>query len=87
MLCPDDEYDRSPCGTGSSAFVACRAASGALAAGEEILLESVIGSAYRLSCRPGPTGGVIPRITGQAHVMAESRLIFDADDPFRNGIV
>lgn len=87
VLCPDDEYDRSPCGTGSSAFVACRAASGTLAADEEILLESVIGSAYRLSCRPGPTGGVIPRITGQAHVMAESRLIFDADDPFRNGIV
>lgn len=86
VLCPDNEYDRSPCGTGSSAMTACLAASGALAEGDEITLESVIGSAYRLSYRPGPTGGVIPRITGQAHVMAESTLIFDAADPFRSGI-
>ena len=86
VLCPDNEYDRSPCGTGSSAMTACLAASGTLAEGDEITLESVIGSAYRLSYRPGPTGGVIPRITGQAHVMAEGTLIFDAADPFRSGI-
>lgn len=87
VLCPDDEYDRSPCGTGSSAFVSCLAASGQLSEGAEILLESVIGSSYRLSYQPGPTGGVIPRITGQAHVMAEATLMFDPNDPFKAGII
>lgn len=85
-LCPDDAYDRSPCGTGSSARLACLAAEGRLAPGEEIVQESVIGSTYRLSYQPGPNGGVLPRITGQAFVMAEATLIFDPADPFRNGI-
>lgn len=86
VLCPDDAYDRSPCGTGSSARLACLAEAGTLAAETEIVQESVIGSTYRLSWTPGPTGGVIPKITGQAWVMAESTLIFDATDPFRAGI-
>ena len=86
VLCPDDAYDRSPCGTGSSARLACLAADGRLAPGEEIVQASVIGSPYRMSYQPGPNGGVIPSITGQAFVMAESRLIFDPADPFRSGI-
>jgi proline racemase/4-hydroxyproline epimerase len=86
VLCPDDAYDRSPCGTGCSARLACLAADGKLAAGTEIVQHSVIGSSYRLSWQPGPTGGVIPSITGAAHVMAEATLIFDPADPFRNGI-
>lgn len=86
VLCPDDAYDRSPCGTGSSARLACLAAAGRLAEGEEIVQESVIGSTYRLSWRRGENGGVIPSITGQAFVMAESRLIFQPEDPFRLGI-
>lgn len=87
VLCPDDTYDRSPCGTGSSARLACLAANGCLGAGEEIIQESVIGSPYRLSFQHGPNGGVIPTITGQAFVMAESNLLFSASDPFRGGIV
>ncbi|NOD34559.1 MULTISPECIES: proline racemase family protein [unclassified Ruegeria] len=86
VLCPDDEYDRSPCGTGSSARLACLAADGVLAPGEEIIQESVIGSPYRLSYQPGPNGGVIPTLTGQAHVMAEGKLIFAQNDPFCAGI-
>lgn len=86
VLCPDDSYDRSPCGTGSSARLACLAAAGRLAEGEEIIQESIIGSEYRLSYRRGPAGGVIPAITGAAYVMAESRLLFLPEDPFRNGI-
>ncbi len=86
VLCPDDAYDRSPCGTGCSARLACLAADGRLAEGEEIVQESVIGSTYRLSWREGPTGGVIPAITGRAFVMAESRLLFLPEDPFRAGI-
>ena len=86
VLCPDDEYDRSPCGTGSSARLACLAAEGRLAPGQQIVQESVIGSPYTLSYQPGPGGGVIPTLTGQAHIMSQSKLFFDADDPFRLGI-
>ena len=86
VLCPDDAYDRSPCGTGSSARLSCLAASGRLAEGEEIVQESVIGSSYRLSYTKGPKGGVIPSITGRAYVMAESKLLFDPADPFKHGI-
>ncbi|WP_428928806.1 proline racemase family protein [Marinibacterium sp. SX1] len=86
VLCPDDAYDRSPCGTGCSARLACLAAAGQLGEGEEIVQESLIGSAYRLSYTRRSAGGVIPRITGQAHLMAESRLIFQDGDPFRDGI-
>jgi proline racemase/4-hydroxyproline epimerase len=86
VLCPDDAYDRSPCGTGSSARLACLAADGWLQAGEEIVQQSVIGSRFRLFYRTGNNGGVIPSITGQAFVMAESKLVFDDKDPFRNGI-
>lgn len=85
VLCPDDAYDRSPCGTGSSARLACLAADGQLLPGQEIIQKSVIGSQYRLSYQAGPKGGVLPQITGQAHVMAESTLIFDESDPFRHG--
>jgi 4-hydroxyproline epimerase len=87
VLCPDDAYDRSPCGTGCSARLACLAADGELAEGEEIVQESIIGSTYRLSYRKGQSGGVIPSITGKAYVMAESKLIFLPQDPFREGIV
>ncbi len=86
VLCPDDNYDRSPCGTGCSAMLACLAADGRLSAEKEIVQQSVIGSSYRLSYRPGANGGVIPQITGQAFVMAEAQLFFDPVDPFRSGI-
>ncbi|MEX0327790.1 MAG: proline racemase family protein [Ruegeria sp.] len=86
VSCPDDTYDRSPCGTGCSARLACLAADGVLPAGEEIVQESVIGSTYRLSYRPGRTGGVIPKITGQAFIISEATLTFDPRDPFRAGI-
>lgn len=85
-LCPDDTYDRSPCGTGSSARLACLAADGRLAPKEEIVQHSVIGSPYRLSYEPGLRGGVVPSITGQAYIMARSELVFDPQDPYRNGI-
>ncbi|MGY3670979.1 4-hydroxyproline epimerase (plasmid) [Marinovum sp. KMM 9989] len=86
VFCPDGTYDRSPCGTGSSARLACLAADGVLQPGAEIIQESVIGSPYRMSYQPGPNGGVIPKITGQAFVMAEATLHFHKDDPYRNGI-
>ncbi|MBN9672588.1 proline racemase family protein [Roseibium aggregatum] len=86
VLCPGEAYDRSPCGTGCSAKLACLAADGALAPGEEWVQESVIGSTYRIGYRPGVSGGVIPTITGQAFVTSEATLIFDPADPYRFGI-
>lgn len=86
VLTPDDTYDRSPCGTGSSGRLACLAAQGVLRPGEVITQESVIGSRFDLSYQPGHNGGIIPTIRGQAHIMAESTLIRADNDPFRNGI-
>ncbi len=90
VLCPGGAYDRSPCGTGCSAKLACLAADGRLAPGEEWVQESVIGSTYRISYRHGPARGVmptvIPTITGRAFVTADATLIFDAADPYRTGI-
>jgi proline racemase/4-hydroxyproline epimerase len=48
--------------------------------------ESIIGSRFRASFEPGPTGGVLPRISGRAFICAESKLMQDALDPFRYGI-
>ena len=86
VLCPDDAYDRSPCGTGSSARLACLAADGHLGEGQEIIQESIIGSSYRLLYRHGSKGGIIPLITGRAYVIAESKLFFLPNDPFKDGI-
>jgi 4-hydroxyproline epimerase len=86
VLCPGGAYDRSPCGTGCSAKLACLAGDGILTAGQEWVQESVIGSTYRISYQPGTNGGVVPTITGQAFVTAEANLIFDPADPYSNGI-
>ncbi len=90
VLCPGNAYDRSPCGTGTSAKVACLAADGKLAAGTVWRQESVIGSVFEASYAQGGTqdgiATVIPTITGHAHIMAESRLCFDERDPFAWGI-
>ena len=86
VLCPGGAYDRSPCGTGTSAKLACLSARGELAAGETWRQESVIGTAFEASYAPAEGGRVLPRITGSAYVTAESTLVFDDDDPLRAGI-
>jgi 4-hydroxyproline epimerase len=85
VLCPGGAYDRSPCGTGTSAKLACLQADGKLRRGEVWVQESIIGSRFRASFEPGPTGGVLPRISGRAFICAESMLVEDANDPFRYG--
>jgi len=85
VLCPGGEYDRSPCGTGTSAKIACLAADGKLAPGEIWRQESVIGSVFEGSYE-NAQDGVIPTITGRAFVVAETVLLFGEDDPFRWGI-
>ena len=88
VLCPGKAYDRSPCGTGTSAKLACLAADGDLAEGEEWVQESVIGSSFSASFRwlDRSTGSIAPVISGRAYVTAESTLLLDASDPFRWGI-
>jgi 4-hydroxyproline epimerase len=89
VLCPGKAYDRSPCGTGTSAKLACLFADGKLAPGETYRQESVIGSVFEGSVEPDPArpGAVLPRITGTAHVTAEATLLLDDDDPFCWGLV
>jgi proline racemase len=85
VLCPGKAYDRSPCGTGTSAKLACLAADGKLAPGDTWIQESVIGS--RFAGRYRRHGDhVVPTITGRAHVNAEARLLLDPADPFCWGI-
>lgn len=87
VLCPGGAYDRSPCGTGTSAKLACLAADGKLAADVVWLQESIVGSVFRGSYQPTDTDGhVIPTIIGSAHVCGESTLILDPNDPFCMGI-
>jgi 4-hydroxyproline epimerase len=86
VLCPGIEYDRSPCGTGTSAKLACLYADGKLAPGETWRQESIIGSVFEGKVRV-EDNKVIPVLRGSAFVTAEIELIFDAGDPFRFGIV
>ncbi len=85
VLCPGGEYDRSPCGTGTSAKLACLAADGKLAPGEVWRQESILGSVFA-GCYESAKGGIIPTITGHAFITAESTLILDPADPFQFGI-
>jgi 4-hydroxyproline epimerase len=88
VLCPGKAYDRSPCGTGTSAKLACLAADGKLAPGQAWRQEGILGTtfegSYRL--RNGSAGAVIPSITGSAFITSESKLILQPGDPFPAGI-
>ena len=81
VLCPGGAYDRSPCGTGTSAKLACLFADGKLAPGVTWRQESVVGSVFEGSVAIRD-GEIIPSITGRAFVNAESVLLLDEADPF-----
>jgi 4-hydroxyproline epimerase len=85
VLCPGNAYDRSPCGTGTSAKLACLYADGKLKSGEVWRQESITGSMFegRIQVQDGL---VLPSITGTAFVNAESDLILDPRDPLCHGI-
>jgi 4-hydroxyproline epimerase len=86
VLCPGGAYDRSPCGTGTSAKLACLAADGKLRPGEVWRQEGIVGSVFEGSFE-AEGDRVYPSITGTAHITAESRLIVDERDPFSFGIL
>jgi 4-hydroxyproline epimerase len=80
VLCPGGAYDRSPCGTGTSAKLACLAAAGKLQPGSTWVQESIIGSRFEAEYQP-TQNGILPRITGRAYVTANSQLVADLTDP------
>ncbi len=90
VLCPGSAFDRSPCGTGTSAKLACLAADGVLAPGKLWRQEGILGTVFTASyvAAPGalPRLAVIPSITGQAYLTADTQLLFDDRDPFIAGI-
>lgn len=86
VLCSGGEYDRSPCGTGTSAVMAVLHARGKLPIGQEWRQESIIGSRFVGWLTEGENGDLIPHIRGSAFVTGESTLRFDPADPFRLGI-
>ena len=93
VLCPGGAYDRSPCGTGTSAKLACLAADGKLAPGATWRQESVIGSVFTgRYARPAqplpdvPANAVLPEIHGRAHVTLDANVIIDPEDAFAWGL-
>jgi proline racemase len=88
VLCPGKAYDRSPCGTGTSAKLACLAADGKLAEGEAWIQESILGSQFtgKFKWLNRERGEIVPIITGTAHVNAEATLLLADNDPFCWGI-
>ncbi|HEY8428612.1 MAG TPA: proline racemase family protein [Sandaracinaceae bacterium] len=88
VLCPGDAYDRSPCGTGTSAKLACLAADGKLEEGAAWVQESILGSRFTGSYRwlDRANGRIEPTIRGSAYVTAEATLLLDERDPLCWGV-
>ncbi|MEO8748134.1 MAG: proline racemase family protein, partial [Rhodanobacter sp.] len=85
VLCPGLAYDRSPCGTGSCAKVACLAADGKLAPNQVWRQAGILGSVFEVQYQPGDKG-VMPRITGSAFITAKGQLLIDEADGLAWGI-
>ncbi len=83
------ENDRSPCGTGTSARMAQRAARGELAVGDTFVHESIIGSRFRGrvedSAKVGNHAAIIPSIEGWARITGFNTIFIDDDDPYAHG--
>ncbi len=86
VLCPGREYDRSPCGTGTSAKLACLHADGELPPGQTWRQASILNTVFEGTVERLDDGSVIPRISGSAWVNSEATLILDPQDPFRFGV-
>ena len=85
VMCPGKAYDRSPCGTGTSAKLACLAADGKLQPGQVWTQASITGSQFHGRYEPHGEG-IRPFITGRAYLTADSTLLIDEHDPFAWGI-
>jgi len=85
VLCPGCEYDRSPCGTGTSAKMAVLYDRGKFAIGDLWRQESITGSLFTCWLTE-EDGALIPHIRGEAHVTGRSTLLFAAEDDLRGGL-
>jgi proline racemase len=89
-LCPGTAYDRSPCGTGTSAKLAVLHAKGELGIGEWFVAESVLGTRFRArvvsEVQVGGLPAIVPEIEGSAWITGMPVFVFDPDDPCRFGI-
>ena len=88
VLCPGGGFDRSPCGTGTSAKLACLAADGKLQPGDTWVQEGIMGTAFtgRYCWADRDRGRILPTITGRAYVTGEATLRLHDDDPFAWGL-
>ena len=86
VLCSGGEYDRSPCGTGTSAKMATLHARGELALGVPWRQEGIAGGMFTGWLTAGANGQLVPHIRGTAFITAEATLRFDPRDPFGAGI-
>ncbi len=86
VLCPGDAYDRSPCGTGTSAKLASLAARGQLEPDVPWVQESIIGSVFTASYQDLGDGYILPSISGSAYICGSTQLVRQSNDPFVNGI-
>jgi 4-hydroxyproline epimerase len=87
VLCPGGEYDRSPCGTGTAAKLACLYADGKLTPGEIWRQASILNTIFTGSIQPLPESDkIIPTISGSAWVNGETTIIINSKDPFATGI-
>jgi proline racemase len=87
VLCPGLEYDRSPCGTGTSAKLACLHAADKLKPGQVWRQAGILDTIFEGTVEEAPEGGVIPTVKGRAFITAEAEMIVHPDDPFAHGIV
>lgn len=86
VLCPGNAYDRSPCGTGTSAKLACLFADQKLLPGQTWKQAGILDSVFEGTVTPLAQGRCIPTVAGRAWILGESTYYFSADDPFRFGI-
>ena len=86
VLCPGKAYDRSPCGTGTSAKLACLHADGKLQPGQVFRQAGILGTLFEGSIRI-VGDQVIPTITGTAYITGDAMLLLDSQDPFQFGIL
>jgi proline racemase len=91
VLFGDVGIDRSPCGTGTSAKVACLYVKGKLQLNEEFIHESITGSVFKARAveetQVGKYRAVIPEVTGSAHIMGLNQIFIDPDDPLKHGFL
>ena len=84
-------FDRSPCGTGTSARVAQLVARGDLAMGEDMINESLLGTRFigraLRETHVGDIPAIVPTITGRAWITGTSQHILAPDDPFPEGFL